>query len=84
MLKCYDTLSGRYVTVEVSEQIETEVKRSYWREDMQERRYYKRCQPLDENMNYTNDVADAFGSRLVREYELSVLRSVLSELGKQE
>lgn len=36
MLKCYDTLSGKYVTVEVSEQIETEVKRSYWREDMQE------------------------------------------------
>ena len=84
MLKCYDTLSGKYVTVEVSEQIETEVKRSYWREDMQERRYYKRCQPLDENINYTNDVADAFGSRLVREYELSVLRSVLSELDKQE
>ncbi len=29
-------------------------------------------------------MADAFGSRLVREYELSVLRSVLSELDKQE
>jgi len=47
VVKCYDTLSGIYVEVPVSQEIEEFIKRSYWREDMQERRYYQRIVSID-------------------------------------
>ncbi len=47
VVKCYDTLSGVYVDVPVSQEIEEFIKRSYWKEDMQERRYYKRVVSID-------------------------------------
>lgn len=41
-IKCYDTLKCMYVEVEVTEEVYTYIKRSYWREDMQDRRYQAR------------------------------------------
>lgn len=35
-IKCYDTLKCMYVEVEVTEEVYTYIKRSYWREDMAE------------------------------------------------
>ena len=41
-IKCYDTLSGSYVEVEVTDDIALYIRRSYWREEMAERRYAAR------------------------------------------
>lgn len=46
-IKVYDTLKGEYVLVEVSKEVETFMRRSYWKEDMQKRRYDKRTVDMD-------------------------------------
>ena len=51
-IKCYDTISKDYVDVRVTEEVETFIKRSYWREDMQHRRYLKRKKLLDDYTEY--------------------------------
>jgi RNA polymerase sigma factor (sigma-70 family) len=48
-IKCYDTLKKTYVMVDVSSEVETFIRRSYWKEDMQERRYQSRKLPLEDN-----------------------------------
>lgn len=54
-IKCFDTTSRKYVTVEVDDEIYTFIKRSYWREDMQDRRYQKRKLLFDEAIDYAQD-----------------------------
>lgn len=48
MMKCYDTLTGQYKEICVSAEIESELKRSYWREEIAERRYRKRVVQYEE------------------------------------
>lgn len=52
-IKCYDTLKCMYVEVEVTEEVYTYIKRSYWREDMQDRRYQARKLLFDDVLDYS-------------------------------
>lgn len=54
LVKCYDTITKSYVTVEVTKEVSQFLKRSYWREDMQERRYNMRKVALDEAVGYSS------------------------------
>lgn len=83
VLKCYDTLAGAYVDVETTEEIVTYVKRSYWREDIQNRRYYARTLCIDDMYLDLEDVhveRHAMVNRLVRAYEQERLRKSVAEL----
>lgn len=42
-----------YVEVEVTEEVYTYIKRSYWREDMQDRRYQARKLLFDDVLDYS-------------------------------
>lgn len=59
VVKCYDTLTGKYVDVPVSKEIEEYIRRSYWREDMQERRYYKRVVNIEDCHEKMEDIFQA-------------------------
>lgn len=83
MLRCYDTLSGAYVEVETTEEIVTYVKRSYWREDIQERRYRARTFDLDEFYMDEQDVYEerqAVLDTIIQLYEYERLRNSIAEL----
>ena len=85
---CYDTLKGINVLVEVQDEVATYLKRSYWREEMQQRRYYKRVLSLEEtwipSMASTEEIVlneeqkvifrRAVGRLNTYEYELFILR----------
>lgn len=65
-IKCFDTLDKCYKTIEVSDEVAEYIRRSYWREDMQERRYRKRCRSLyDFDITTGNEVES-----VVLEHEL--------------
>lgn len=78
MLKCYDTLSKEYKEVETSSEIETEVKRSYWREEHAERRYYAR---IIEYADYIQQpYVRAIEDSIILEDEIRVLHECLQIL----
>lgn len=47
---CYDTLKNSFVLVEVNDEIASFMRRSHWREDIQQRRYYKRVVSIEDNL----------------------------------
>lgn len=78
MLKCYDTLSNQFKEVDVDEELEKEYKRSYWREEISERRYYARSMQYEEYLavNHSTDVADL----VIRQQEISILLECIATL----
>lgn len=84
MLKCYDTFTGCYVEVKVSEVLEQEIKRSYWRDEQRERRYYKRCiefsEKIKKDCSFENEVLD----KLIKEAEYSLLHQAIKLLSERE
>lgn len=81
-IKCYDTLSGEYVIVEVTPELETFIKRSYWREDMQERRYQARKLLFEDTYRY-GECDDVILNKVVKDIQLSFLRERLASLDKR-
>ena len=81
-IKCYNTINGEYVTINTTETIGTTIKRSYWREDMQERRYNKRVLPLMEELDYGigNDVSDI----VIANMEVNRLQNAIKLLESRE
>lgn len=72
-IKCYDTLKCMYVEVEVTEEVYTYIKRSYWREDMQDRRYQARKLLFDDVLDYSVaeiDICDEVVKKI--EYEILI------------
>ena len=67
LMKCYDTMSGKYVMVEVSKEIQEFMHRSYWKEDMQNRRYLKRKVSITDGVEFLfegDDIFDLVASNL--------------------
>lgn len=85
-VKCYDTLKGEYVLVPVTVEVEQFIKRSYWKEDMQERRYYKRKIDFEEYTKFSNGIycEDNVFERLVREFDLNNMKSIIKTLSRTE
>lgn len=77
-IKCYDTLSKEYVTVQVTDEIEEYVKRSYWRENMQERRFNMRKVMLNEQFSL-DDVSwgDVTLDCIIKDVELQTIYEVI-------
>lgn len=81
MLKVFNTFTREYVEVEVTEEIETEVKRSYWREEQQMRRYHKRCSLFYDEVGYSLDEFDGgLCSSVIEHEEALVVTMALKEL----
>ena len=53
-IKCYNTITKEYQIIEVTEEVATFYKRSYWREEMQDRRYQARKLLFDEIYGYSD------------------------------
>jgi len=90
IVKYYDALTGCYVEIPVTVEVEEYIKRSYWREDMQNRRYYARVSNYDDYMPkqervYTeknamaNLMVDEFCKQRLRE-QVRGLKGTLKEL----
>lgn len=77
-IKCYDTLSKEYVTVQVTDEIEEYVKRSYWRENMQERRFNMRKVMLNEQFSL-DDVSwnDVTLDCIIKDIEIQTIYEVV-------
>lgn len=82
MIKCFDTINGRYVDVEVTEEIEVYIKRSYWREDMQDRRFQARKLVFDEALNYTT-LSDPVYEEILKAVEITSLREGIEQLDQR-
>ena len=85
-IKYYDTLKGEYVLVPVTVEVESYIKRSYWKEDMQERRYYKRKVDLEDYMSFENGVyiEDRVFEEVVRDLDIDRLMSIIKTLDRTE
>lgn len=85
IIKCYDTFEKKYVNVEVEDEIGQFIKRSYWREDMQERRYLKRKVEINEavEMSYKLDYTSMV-DLIIKEEELEYLRTAMRFLDARE
>lgn len=79
---CYDTLSGTYVSVDVTEEVATFMRRSYWREDMQQRRYYKRMLLLDEAVSYGR--VDSTEEQVLQKESKTILYRALRRLSSAD
>lgn len=87
VVKCYDTLTGTYVDVPVIKEVEEYIKRSYWREDMQERRYYKRVINIDDYQTKSEDVFMArqkLLEEIVKQEEQVYIAQKLCELSEKQ
>lgn len=79
MIKCYDTLTNEYKDVILDENIETELKRSYWREEHAERRYFARTMEFNESIKLSNKNKDILDSLILKD-EIEVLDECIKEL----
>lgn len=83
MLKCYDTLKGEYVFVKVNEELFHEVKRSYWREDIQERRYKKRTISFTDLVGYRS-LNENIVENVIRDVEREYISKAIIQLEKRQ
>lgn len=82
-MKCYDTMTGKYIDVEVSEKIELEYKRSCWREDQQERRYFKRIVCFEDSIEYLNGYTRKLEDSVILKQEVELLYNSIRMLDKR-
>ncbi|MBQ2885845.1 MAG: hypothetical protein IJE43_19140 [Alphaproteobacteria bacterium] len=82
MIKCYDTLTKKVVEVPVSIELETEIKRSYWREEHAERRYNARILEYSDAIlvKRSRDIADT----IIQNEEIALLLECLKDLSERE
>lgn len=83
-MKYYDRISNKYIDVTTTTEIETEIKRSYWREAQQERRYNKRCQEFLNELHYDMVLQCPIDEQIIRRQEIEVLVEVLGNLPERE
>lgn len=82
-VKCYDTLKREYVLVPVDLEIETYIKRSYWREDMQNRRYAKRMMSYEYLVTKQEEIEEGKNeliNGLIKQYEIERLKEEITKL----
>lgn len=84
MIKCFNTVTREYQEVELSADLEQEIKRSYWREDQQERRYYKRMSELNENLEYGKQFRRSVEESIILSQEIEVLKACIRKLTEKE
>lgn len=79
-VKYFDSLTDQYVEIPVSIELETFIKRSYWREEKQNKRYYARISDietlyLDDSTIYNNRYEAV--DKLIKEFEkLRLIESI--------
>lgn len=79
-VKYFDSLTNQYVEIPVSIELETFIKRSYWREEKQNKRYYARISDietlyLDDSTIYNNRYEAV--DKLIKEFEkLRLIESI--------
>lgn len=86
-IKCYNTLRNTYEEVCVTEEIAQFYRRSYWREDMQERRYYQRCSNVDDLLLDSTEVyaeRNSLVDDIIREQEYSKLYDAIGKLNQRD
>lgn len=83
MLRYYSKIEEKVVEVMVSDVVASEVRRSYWREQKQRERYYKKCTLLEDGYGYSGVDSD-FVSKFIRDEEIRVLRKVLKTLDEKQ
>lgn len=83
----YDTMSGLYVEVEVTEDVAQFMRRDYWREDMQRRRYEARKQLL-ENVSIkpyqVDEGRDYYIDKMIHELEVEEMLDEISRLPEKQ
>lgn len=81
-IRCYDTLKNKYVNVPVTIEIETYMKRSSWREEVQNKRYTKRIADYEElfirekKIEPENNLED----ELIKQQEIECLKQIIDTL----
>lgn len=81
-IRCYDTLKNKYVNVPVTIEIETYMKRSSWREEIQNKRYTKRIADYEElfirekKIEPENNLED----ELIKQQEIECLKQIIDTL----
>lgn len=81
-IRCYDTLKNKYVNVPVTIEIETYMKRSSWREEIQNKRYTKRITDYEElfirekKIEPENNLED----ELIKQQEIEYLKQIIDTL----
>lgn len=84
MIRCYNTLTKQYQLVETSEIVETEYKRSYWREEQQGRRYYQRALALNEEIAYRSVYNKRVEDMVIEAEEIELLQKHIIKLSEKE
>lgn len=83
VIKCYDTITKEYVDVPVTNEIEEFMRRSYWKEDIQERRYYKKITELNENVCHIEEFSVELNpilDSIIKDQTLKELNEVMNKL----
>lgn len=88
LIKCYDTTTKEFVEVPVTIEVEEFIKRSYWREDMQDRRYQTRKIELQDyilSLRSKNDInSDVVLESIIREQTIEELKAAVNLLDEKE
>ncbi|MCI9050345.1 MAG: DUF1492 domain-containing protein [Lachnospiraceae bacterium] len=80
-IKCYDTLKGKYVKVPVSAEVEIYIKRSRWREDIQNRRYIQRITDYGELVIKEDlEQEDTLEQEIIKKLQIEYLKQQIEKL----
>lgn len=81
-IRCYDTLKNKYVNVPVTIEIETYMKRSSWREEIQNKRYTKRIADYEELFIREKEIEpeNNLEDELIKQQEIECLKQIIDTL----
>ena len=81
-MKYYNSITKETINIEVSLELETEIKRSYWREQKSEQRYKARMLEFWDHTNY--EQICSIEDKYIRDEEIKVLHKCLRNLNSKE
>lgn len=80
MLRYYSAIIGSVVELDVSDELEREIRRSYWREAKSRERFLQRCLPLEEGYGFEEDKDSSIEAIIVHNEAIEALKQVLETL----
>jgi len=83
MIKCYNTLTREYQDIQLTPELEQEIKRSYWREEQQERRYNKRVLEFEDYLQY-KQYSKSVEETIILNQEIEILNRNIEKLKSKE
>ena len=83
-MQYFDRITKQYLEVDLNEELERELKRSYWREAQQERRYYARCCEFNNALEYDSVLKFNPEVAVIRKLEVEVLLEILPKLSERD